>query len=120
MFPEKVSPVVVALFFSDRSNGTSCFPGPSLVVVALFGAYFVVSVAYLSFFVSGDASLYPLFRGRSCGDCRRSPRGDGRLSNFGECLRSGRGEGCLSTRGDGLLTRSLDLIGLSRRLAVFS
>ena len=35
-------------------------------------------------------------------------------------LRSCRAEGCLSTRGEGLLARSLDLTGLSRRLAVFS
>ena len=91
-----------------------------LVAGSLLGAYFVVSAVYLSFFLSGDASRCPLFRGRSCGDCRRSPRGDGRLSNFGDGLRSGLGDGCLSTRGDGRLALSLDrTFELSRRLATF-
>jgi hypothetical protein len=96
------------------------FPGPSLVAVALFGAYFVISVAYLSFFFSGDASRCPLFLGRSCGDCRRSLFGDGRLSNFGDGLRSGFDDGCLSTLEDGRHALSLDLpFGLSRHLATF-
>ena len=85
-----------------------------------FGAYFVISAAYLSFFSSGDASRCPLFLDRSCGDCRRSPFGDDRLSNFGVGLRSGLGDRCLSIRGDGRLALSLDLpFGLSRRLATF-